>query len=53
MPRSEVRFLINYPFGDNDGLVAAERIDRRLAALPGLEGLSLVRGVVEEFAAIS
>ena len=50
MPKEEVRFLINYLFGDADGLAGVDRIDRRIAGLPGLAGMSLVRRVVEEFA---
>ncbi len=46
MPDREVHFLSSYLFGDDDGKVMAERIDRRVDRLPGLEGLSLMQGVV-------
>jgi hypothetical protein len=42
----EVDFLRTYLFGDPDGLSMAERIDRRVDRLPGLEGLHLVTGAV-------
>lgn len=48
MPRDEVSFLISYLFADAEGLVGVDRIDRRIAALPGLSGMSLVRKVVED-----
>jgi len=43
MPADEVRFVCRYLFGDADGRQAAERIDRRIERLPGLEGLGLLR----------
>jgi len=46
MPDEEVRFLSTYLFGDEDGLDVAERIDRRVDRLPGLDGLGLMRGAV-------
>jgi hypothetical protein len=42
MPEAEVSHLISYLFGDDDGRAMADRIDRRIDALPGLEGLHLV-----------
>ena len=45
MPPSEVGFLVRYLFEGDDGASMAARIDRRISALPGLEGLSLVAGV--------
>jgi hypothetical protein len=50
MPRDDVRFLVAYLFGGPDGLVSAERIDRRISSLPGLGGLSLVRQAVDRLA---
>ena len=35
-----------YLFGDEEGLTLAERIDRRVDRLPGLDGLGLMRGAV-------
>lgn len=42
MPDEEVRFLIGFLFDGDDGLAVARRIDRRVDALPGLSGLSLI-----------
>jgi hypothetical protein len=42
---SEVSFLRDYLFGDDDGRAMAERIDRRVDRLPGLDGLNLLAGV--------
>lgn len=47
MPDGEVRFLARYLFGTTDGAAMAERIDRRIDRLPGLEGLGLLRGVAD------
>ncbi len=46
VPQDEVAFLRAYLFGDDDGRAMAERIDRRVDRLPGLEGLNLLQGVV-------
>ena len=48
MDRSEVTFLVNHLFGDADGRVAAQRIDRAVDRLPGLEGLHLAEAAVDE-----
>lgn len=45
MPRTEVDFLIRYLFDGDEGASMAARIDRRISALPGLDGLELVSGV--------
>jgi hypothetical protein len=42
MPEEEVRPLISFLFGGDDGAATAERIDRRIDNLPGLGGLGLV-----------
>ena len=42
----EVDFLRTYLFGHPDGQVMAERIDRRVDRLPGLDGLHLLSGAV-------
>jgi hypothetical protein len=42
MPEPEVRHLISYLFGGEDGAAMAARIDRRIDTLPGLGGLGLV-----------
>ena len=42
MPADEVRFLVRYLFEGDEGASMAARIDRRIDALPGLDGLSLV-----------
>jgi hypothetical protein len=46
VPDREVNFLRSYLFGGQDGREIAERIDRRVDRLPGLEGLHLLRGAV-------
>jgi hypothetical protein len=46
MPDAEVRFLVGHLFSGDDGAAIAERIDRRIDALPGLDGLALVKGAV-------
>jgi hypothetical protein len=46
VPDEEVAFLRSYLFGDGDGRAVAERIDRRVDRLPGLEGLHLLHGAV-------
>jgi len=42
MPEPEVRHLISYLFGGDDGKAMAARIDRRIDSLPGLAGLDLI-----------
>jgi rubrerythrin len=46
VPDQEVDFLRTYLFGDDDGQAMAERIDRRVDRLPGLQGLHLLQGAV-------
>ena len=46
VPEAEVDFLRNYLFGDPEGLTMAERIDRRVDRLPGLDGLHLLADAV-------
>jgi hypothetical protein len=46
MPKAEIRFLATYLFGDEQGLIAAKRVDRQIDRLPGLEGLHLLEGAV-------
>ena len=41
-PRSEVAFLVRHLFSGTDGASIAARIDRRVSALPGVYGLSIV-----------
>ena len=47
MPDDEVRFLVSHLFGDEEGAKVAERIDKQVDRLPGLEGLHLVESTVE------
>lgn len=51
MPTDEIRFLIGYLFSDGRGRAIAERIDRHIDRLPGLDGLHLVERQVDEMAA--
>ncbi len=46
MPETEVSFLVRYLFGGDEGRKAAERIDRQIGRLPGLEDLQLVSQAV-------
>lgn len=46
MPDDEVTFVANHLLGGDEGRVFAQRIDRRIDALPGLEGLRLVERAV-------
>jgi hypothetical protein len=46
MPGSEVRFLARHLFGDEKGSSQAERVDRQIDRLPGLDGLHLLSGAV-------
>jgi hypothetical protein len=48
MPEPEVTFLVNHLFGDADGRVGAQRIDRMVGRLPGLDGLHLVETAVDD-----
>jgi hypothetical protein len=40
---SETAYMARHLYGDDAGALAAERIDRRVQRLPGLDGLHLVR----------
>ncbi len=51
MPADEIRFLVGHLFADDTGLATAQRIDRHIDRLPGLEGLHLVENSVAELAA--
>ncbi len=42
MPEAEVRHLISFLFGGDDGMAMVARIDRRIDGLSGLGGLALV-----------
>jgi hypothetical protein len=42
MPAGETCHLVTHLFGDAEGAAAVERIDRRIASLPGLDGLAVV-----------
>ena len=48
MPRSEVTFLVHHLFGDAEGQGAAQRIDRLVDRLPGLDGLHLVESAADD-----
>ncbi len=51
MPRRETAHLVTYLFGDDAGQQMADRVDRRISRLPGLDGLGLVRRARTEYAA--
>lgn len=42
MPASERDFVVGYLFAGDEGAAMVERIDRRVSALPGLDGLTIV-----------
>lgn len=50
MPEAETAFLLGYLMGDAEGRGHAQRIDRRVAALPGLAGLTIVQDALDEVA---
>ena len=47
MPHSELRFLVAHLFGDVEGRSAAQRVDRLVGRLPGLDGLHLAEAAVD------
>ena len=49
MPLPETRHLVRTLFADEQGASIAARIDRRVDALPGLEGLALMRRTIETY----
>jgi len=51
MPTEETRHLVRTLFGDGEGRSIAARIDRRIDRLPGLDGMGLMAGAVERWAA--
>ena len=50
MPPAELRFLVTHLFGEPEGRAAAQRIDRMIGRLPGLEGLHLAEGAARHLA---
>ena len=48
MPQPELEFLVKHLFGDDEGRVAAQRIDRLVGRLPGLEGLHLIEEALDD-----
>ena len=48
MPAEETRFVIAHLFAGAEGRAFAQRIDRRVGRLPGLDGLQLVEAAVGE-----
>jgi hypothetical protein len=51
MPKEEVGFMVTYLLSGDKGADVVDRIDRRVDCLPGQDGLHLLRGAVEKFAA--
>ena len=51
MPEAEVRFMVRHLFGGADGQSVVARLDRRVDRLPGLDGLRLLTGAAERYAA--
>jgi hypothetical protein len=50
MPEGEVKHLLGYLYGGPDGLAEARRIDAKIDALPGLQGLHLVERQLHKYA---
>ncbi|MGH8973995.1 MAG: ferritin-like domain-containing protein [Acidimicrobiia bacterium] len=53
MPRPETAHLIGTLFADEAGRAMADRIDRRIDSLPGLEGLRLMDRALGRYAGVS
>ncbi|MDQ1427294.1 MAG: hypothetical protein QOK39_770 [Acidimicrobiaceae bacterium] len=51
MPVPELGHLTRYLFSSEDGRAVAARVDRHVDRLPGLEGLHLLEGSVQRYAA--
>lgn len=49
MPAEEARHLVRTLFSGPEGVAVAERIDRRVDALPGLAGLDLLAGALRRY----
>lgn len=49
MPADETRHLVRTLFAAEEGRAVAARIDRRIDALPGLDGLGLMAGAVAKY----
>lgn len=49
MPRPETEHLVRTLFSGPDGQAAAERVDRRLDRLPGLDGMGLMAGALAAY----
>ena len=47
MPEAEVDFLLAYLMGGSQGRAAARKIDQKIAALPGLDGLRIVERALD------
>jgi hypothetical protein len=48
VPRIETSFATAYLFGGGEGAELIDRVEERIDALPGLRGLGLVRGAIQE-----
>jgi len=48
-PKDETRHLISTLFNGGEGLKVSARLDRRIDALPGLDGLALMQGAVAKY----
>lgn len=49
MPLQETNHLVRTLFAGDDGRLVADRIDRRIDSLPGLDGLGLMAGAVAKY----
>lgn len=48
MPEAETQFLLEYLMGGSAGRELARRIDRKVAGLPGLQGLEIVQAALDK-----
>jgi len=51
MPTDDTKHLVRTLFTDREGREVAERIDRRVDNLPGLAGMGLMAGALQQYAA--
>jgi rubrerythrin len=52
MPTDETQFLLSHLLGDDEGREQARRIDRKVAALPGMAGLEIVESWLTKHAVL-
>jgi hypothetical protein len=53
MPAQETTHVVRFLFGGDDGREMTRRVDRRIARLPGLDGLTVVESTRRRYAAVA